>query len=258
MQQQPTDTSRTAFLQRQYRFSQWRGTNRLTENLFIWRFFLIGTELPDWRPERVRTIAVDGSPPLLRSVWRGTSEATVSLEVFECASRLAAHDQVLELLGTIQSTEVRQDEAGRFGDVAFATPTDTLALFARANLAVFVRNAGPTVVPVVDVAAGFDQRLVERPSPGGAVVPEIRRLSLRTYGELRTGITVPLEIEAEDPAGRQVRYTIWTRAGEIRRDGDTLAYHAGPQGSDMITVYAVNESAGVAVSELNVEVRPPE
>ncbi|HEV2704606.1 MAG TPA: hypothetical protein VGV59_01700 [Pyrinomonadaceae bacterium] len=40
-------------LKQRHGFDEWRGRNTLDENLFIWKFFLMGRELPGWRPERV-------------------------------------------------------------------------------------------------------------------------------------------------------------------------------------------------------------
>jgi hypothetical protein len=257
MQPQPADSSLSAFLDKRYDADRWRDTSRLTENLFLWRFFLTGRELPGWQMEKTRSIAVAGTPALTRSLWRrGESEETISVEVFECASRLAAHRNVIDVLGTIQSTAIQRDE-GDLGDVAFVTPPRTLVLFARANAVVFARNADGPTRPVYDAALDIDRHLTTRPEPGGPVVPEIRRLAVGTAGEeVYAGVAVPLTLTAADPLGRPVRYSIWSRLGQVRLENGGLVYQAPTAGTDVVTVYAVNETAGVASAEISIDVRP--
>jgi hypothetical protein len=54
------------------------------------------------------------------------------------------------------------------GDIAFGL-NDTMILFARANIVVLVRNAGPTIIPVSAAARELDQLLVRR-LEGGAPI----------------------------------------------------------------------------------------
>jgi hypothetical protein len=257
MQPQPADSSLSAFLEKRYDADRWRNTSRLTENLFLWRFLLTGRELPGWRMDKTRSIALTGTPPLIRSLWRrGESEETISVEVFECASRLAAHRHVVDVLGTIQSTAIERDE-GEVGDVAFVTSPRTLVLFARANVVVFVRNADGPTRPLYDAALDIDRHLITRPEPGGPVAPEIRQFAIGMPSEVvYAGVAVPVTLSATDPLDRPVAYSIWSRLGQVRLENGGLIYEATTAGTDLVTAYAVNETAGVATAEIRVDVRP--
>ena len=81
------------------------------------------------------------------------------MDVFECASVKAAHDQLIETLGDIESAVVeRRTGKNSIGDVSFGL-NDTMVLFARANLVVLTRNAGRAVVKVTPIARALDKML---------------------------------------------------------------------------------------------------
>jgi hypothetical protein len=109
-----------------------------------------------------------GTPPALRSLWhRGDPMAELlAIDVWVCVSVAAAHDQLLEVLGNAQSDAIeRHRGADGIGDVAF-TLGRTMALFARVNVVVLVRNAGPTTVDVEPAARAIDAILMRLSAPG--------------------------------------------------------------------------------------------
>lgn len=243
-------------LKQRHRFDDWRGVNRLSENLFVWHFFLVGSELEGWQPERIRTIETAEPPTLTRSIWRGPErEQLLALEVYECPSRVAAHEQLIVLLTQFQSTGIDQEPAGELGDIAFLTSGRTVALYARANLAVLARNAGPDVVSVDEPAARLDRLLARRPRPGGALVPRIDIFSPRHAGEILSGERVPLELAVTDPLQRRLWYAFWSRLGEIQLDQGELTYQAGPVGTDQLSAYAINENGDVAEATVSLDVQ---
>jgi len=88
----------------------------------------------------------------------------LAIDLFVCNSVKAAHDQLIQALGNMESDAVeRQTDKSAPGDVAFAL-RETMVLFARANVVVLIRNAGPEVVSVFVVARRLDALLV-RPRP---------------------------------------------------------------------------------------------
>jgi hypothetical protein len=105
-----------------------------------------------------------GKPAALRSLWSRdpAGKTLLAIDLFECKSVAAAHDQLLEVLGQMQSGVVeRRTGKSVPGDVAFGHGK-TMALFARANMVVLIRNAGPTVVPVDAIARTFDALVIKR------------------------------------------------------------------------------------------------
>jgi hypothetical protein len=107
-------------------------------------FDLSGSELTGWTLHRARR-DVRGTLPALRSLWhRGDPMVELlAIDVWVCLSVAAAHDQLLEVLGDVQSDAIeRHRGSGAVGDVAF-TLGHTMMVFARVNVVVQVRNAGP-------------------------------------------------------------------------------------------------------------------
>jgi hypothetical protein len=156
------DVAQKAYLEQRHNAKAWYGRGgRGRRSLKGFRFN--GSELPGWTLQRVR-LDEQAQPPLLRSLWsRGDAmNELLAVDVFECASVRGAHEQLLEALGNIESDAVERRTAQNApGDVAFAL-ADTLLVFARANVVVLLRNAGPTVVSVDEVARALDALLVQR------------------------------------------------------------------------------------------------
>jgi hypothetical protein len=153
------------FLEQHYGAKEWHGRGGRGRR-GLKGFSFDGSELRGWTLERVQRDE-HAKPVAVRSLWhRGESlRELLAVDVFECASVKAAHDQVLEALGNMESTAVeRRTGKNTLGDVTFALG-DTMLLFARANLVVLIRNAGPTVVPVGAVAHDLDALLVGRLEP---------------------------------------------------------------------------------------------
>jgi hypothetical protein len=150
------------FLEQRFGASKWhgraRGSRRLVKN-----FAFDGSEIFGWTLERAQRDE-RAKPPEISSLWRNSEStgALLSVNAFECASVKAAHDQLIVALGNMESGIVeRRTEKTAIGDVAFGL-RDTMVLFARANLVVLIRNAGPTVVRVGTIAREIDKLLVRQ------------------------------------------------------------------------------------------------
>ena len=145
------------YLEQRYATREWLGRGP-TGRRAVTDFAFSGSELEGWT--LVREVREEGTKPLeIRSLWQGGDAAVelLSINVWLCATVRAAHDQVLEALANMQSDAIERHEGP--GDVAFALG-DTMALFARANVTVLIRNAGPKVVPVRPVARAMDELIV--------------------------------------------------------------------------------------------------
>ena len=150
------------FLDDHFAVKEWHG-RRGSGRRMVKGFRSEDLEIKNWKlqraksEQRARTIA-------LRSLWAhgDSGKELLSVDVFECASVKAAHDQLLEMLADVQSPKIeRQTGETAPGDVAFGL-ANTMILFARANLAVWIRNAGPKVVPVGVVARQLDAQILRR------------------------------------------------------------------------------------------------
>jgi hypothetical protein len=154
------------FIEQRFGAKEWYGRGARGRRL-LKDFQFEGSELVEWTLERSARDE-QRKPPAVHSIWRrdeGGNER-LAVDAFECASVKAAHDQLIETLGDIESPAVaRRTGKNIAGDVSFGL-NDTMALFARANVVVLIRNAGRTVVKVGAIARALDRMLERRLEPG--------------------------------------------------------------------------------------------
>jgi hypothetical protein len=146
-------------LERQHDFAQWQGADA-TDAKTIRNFALKGDELPGWALLKSRrNDALD--PPRLDTFWRpaeGASETLLGIHVIERPTVAAAREALLGVLADVQSAAIVRRTDLPIGDVLFGQ--ELMLVFARGNLVVMVRNAGPKVVPVVETAQTIDAVVV--------------------------------------------------------------------------------------------------
>lgn len=259
-------------LKERYNFDEWRDSNTLDQNLFIWHFFLRGDEFPNWQPHQIRELGplpagertrslggdIGEAPRLIQSVWRpstGSAGVAFSLDSYECSSRSAAHELLIRILSNFQSPLVARQPKPTVGDVTFVHPGNGIILFARANHVIVIRSIGGTSVPVTDLARQFDNELIEKPpAPVSRVEPSIRSLRLATT-ELQVGSRVPLEIEAAQTPGQPLMYKLFAREGEVLTEEGQLLYEPTAPGEQDIEVYAVAPDRGVGTGRIQFIVK---
>jgi hypothetical protein len=147
------------FLEDRYEAKEWHGHSGSGKRL-VKEFHFEGSELKSWKLLQVKHSEQDGAK-VLRSMWSHGDDTNelLSIDVFVCSSVKAAHEAVLEALANMQSGAIeRKKEKNTPGDVAFGL-ANTVIVFARANITVLVRNAGPTIVPVGTVARELDTQI---------------------------------------------------------------------------------------------------
>lgn len=242
-------------LKRRHEFEGWRGRNTMAENLLVWRFFLSGSEFIGWEPLRIQSAGTPGGQPGFQSTWKrpgGGPDALLRLDVFECNSRLAAHEFLIQVLGEFESPLLARDGKTDVGDVAFGIPGGRSIVFARANLVISVRNAGRELIPVTELARELDHDLASRPKMGATeVVPAIHRFSAgRT--EISVSGTVSLELEASDPLGRALWFKFFSSSGKVVLEEGRPVYQPEVPGPQEITVFAINANRGAASLTLEV------
>jgi hypothetical protein len=149
-------------LKKRFDYEAWSHDDSSQEKTVLRNVSLSEIELPDWSANRIQRMAAKNVPPYVRSMWQPKGSGTeilVRVEVYECDSTQAAREFLLRLLGEFQSTQIerRSDVAG---DVAFVYVGDTMVLFSRNNIVVWLRNAGAEVVSVTFLAKQFDAHLL--------------------------------------------------------------------------------------------------
>src|SRR5262249_38094558 len=125
----PMPVAIKSFIQKQYSTSKWYGRvgrgRRVVKGL---RFE--SPEIAGWTLHRERRDENE-EPPAIHSLWRrgGSMSELLAIDLFECSSLTAAHDQLIEALANIESDAVqRRTSDNSVGDVAFGL-SNTMDLF---------------------------------------------------------------------------------------------------------------------------------
>ena len=256
-----TDDAYLFSLKWRFEFAAWEQASRLDAELHVWRFRLGGGELAGLAPARIepalppatstvmlhvldrdprareaRPVATASGPRLSKSFWRPVppSKVLINIDVYECASRVAAHETLLQVLGGFQSTKVkRRDDLG-IGDVAFAMPGGAAMAFARGNLTHLARNASRETFDVTEIARQLDQRLVRRPPPVGRAA---RAPIEAATGRYRLSAPSAQEERAETP----LYLKLFSTAGTFVEEDDQIVLHPaadkGPYELGLVAVY---------------------
>ena len=157
-------TAEREALKERHRFREWAGKSATPLDRAVRKFAFTGDELPGLRLDRVDR-REEAQPPRLTAFWRrAATQAVVRIDVFECASVNAAHEYLIDALNEFESAGIGRRTDLTLGDVAFGT--DSVALFARANLVVLVRKAAPQPEPVTPIAQTIDTVILRRLQAG--------------------------------------------------------------------------------------------
>jgi hypothetical protein len=156
------DAEQRGYLQKRYRTSDFASRGKRSHGV-IKDFNFDGSEIPRWKMQRIRRDQ-RARPPVIHSIWSqgDSTDQLLAIDVFECSSVKAAHDQLIEAIGNMESDALnRRSDKGSPGEIAVGLG-DTMILFSRSNVVALIRNAGPTVVPVDEVARKLDALLVRQ------------------------------------------------------------------------------------------------
>lgn len=260
-----TNEETLKYYKNRYGYDSWPKDRRLNVNMFVWQFYLSGNEFSRWEPLSRRRVELDSHPPLITSTWlyqknKQSRASTLNVDIFECETRDAAHDQLLQMLRQFQSPAVEEYSQEEIGDVAFTDPARRVLLFARANLAVSISNGSIDCVEVDEWALRFDDYLIKRPAK---IEPELQPAvgQAATPAEPIDGDPIiPLDVRCEGPAGKQVWYKFFSRSGRVRclRGHPYPCYRAGADAAQhQLTVFTINPSDGAGKQQLTLNVSQP-
>jgi hypothetical protein len=232
-----------------YSFEDWRGANQLGEHLFIYNVYQHPPHFEGWELHQSQLLSAPGQPPAVISTWKQVEAPGIAVlrsELYECSSRLRAHELLVERLAQFQSVEVVRLEPPPVGDVAFTGPGEGFVLFARANLLFFIANARPEQAPVLPLARQLDAELIARPEKPDAGPPRLaRRSAAPAKVEATAGRATPLTPALADAPGRDpgVYYKVFSDKGEVSLQDEELAFEAGEAGPGQIQVYTIRGDA---------------
>lgn len=220
-------------------------------SLFVEGYTAPPDALPGWRLARWRRLPSRAGTVHRDALWQdagGDPETALRLEVYECPSREAAHELVIELLANFQSPLIERRQEPPVGDVAFAAPGDTALLFARGNVVMVLANAGRNLVPVSGLAVRLDEDLASPPpAPAGtAATAAIQRFEAAAT-VTAAGAPAPLRLEPATGA-EGVGWKLFCSSGEVVREGDHLAFHATEPGPAHLVAFSLRPDGTRAAS----------
>ena len=269
------DKQQVKRLKQRYAFEEWQNTNRLEQNLFVWKYVPSVTSLPGWTPYRVQVIKLPQLPAAvstaavapkaliettraIRSIWHrpeGETQVILGLDIYECVSREAAHELLLQLLNNTQSPLVERLPVIEVGDVAFSSSPGSWILFARANVIVIVRNAGRTIVPVMQTADSLDKEFYTKPpeTVSLAGTPRIKMFQAKAT-KARVGSRIPLDIEVVAVQEKPHWYKIFSESGEVEAEKGRLVYRPLEAKPQQVVLYAVSTDGATTSQALRLDV----
>jgi hypothetical protein len=242
-----------AALKKLYDFGVWGGSNRLPMEFLVRRYLVREQTVPQWQLIRARDVRLPDGLRIVQAFWTkagGGDEELIRFDVFESASRLAAHTNMVRILASSEVPSGFIRRANAFGDVAFVGPHDTFAAFARGNLLLLVRNAGRRAVEVPAFANDLDHDLISTPSAADALArpadgaPQFRRLAADRAAAQRGVVPIDLDVDrGSDP----VCVKVVSPSGTLfMRDGRVM-YRQSRRGMQEVSAYAT--ATGGATSQ---------
>lgn len=215
----PTDASMD-FLSQKFLFADWQGLNALRENLLVWNFDLSDIELPGLiLSNSVEANDDQRSIHSIETLWTKSGaeeESLISIVFYECGSREIAHRFLLELVGLF-SLPVLARVQTNVGDVAFASPSNTAVLFARANMTILLIDVSKEPESVLEVAALIDGIIAAKPLDS-EVRPALSdaNLSIPYSGTYCEGEAIPLLSDARAAKQGGTSYRFFSASGNFR------------------------------------------
>ncbi len=246
-------------LKDRYKFNEWRGRNRLGKSdLHFSRFNIPNDLLEDLTRIRKEAIEVPGLPGLQRSVWKipgASASSLVKLNVYQCASREAAHEFLMERLSQAQSAEAYTQSDDKVGDVLFVSSGGRSIFFARANLVIFIALLSDSPVGVTELGAEVDRHLTEAPkqiltrrSPSRHA--EGLKVVMRGTGLRRGRIETLVENKETADASRPYSLKLICRNGKfLPGEGGQLELDSDKPGQTGLAMVVVEDDGSTSVKE---------
>jgi len=232
----------------QYNIEKWAAETTVGKNLFIWKFFLKGKEMPGWELSE-SYVREDSKNVVVKEYYWGNKENTdqsIKMDVFETSSWKDAQRLLLTLLENhmaINLTEAR-DRKIELGDVAYTGLGEIVQhiLFARANMVVIVNSIGKKDISVDTIAKKLDELFYTIPGPSETgLLPPINLFSV-TLDKLYLNQKAGLKIEASDLLGSSAWFKFYSENGEVLKEDGNLFFIPSSRGENQLSVFAIGEN----------------
>ena len=247
-------------MNRKYDTKRWAEQTRAGRTLFIWDYFMSGTEIPGWRLIKRVPPQVYQGRKILTYLWQRAEEELIKVDIIQSTSWQGAHEALLDVLEQFQAPELPEARSRQIelGDVSYVSPGEPLAtaVMACANMVAGVYSVGSKDVPVVEIAKRIDEQLSSRPAPSReGMVPRISEFAAER-GVAKVNEAIPLKLGAQDPQARPMWFKLMTNRGEfqVREDDQRIYFKSGEPGKIDLLLFVTNENGHTTEAPLSIVV----
>ncbi len=188
-------------------------------HLLLWLLQPDPISIPGWQlveAELNETCAWARASDSYWSPQDGTQKTLLHLQLFECESRLLALDFLWQMLQEFHQPEPSLPPEYGTGEVAFADPAQTRALFLRANVIVRIASCGRKRVRVLESARDLDHYLC-RPPETNSNAPDLHLTLLSSPSpNPRVGEVLPVAVRLDPPTESPLVYQFFSSQAALR------------------------------------------
>ena len=247
-------------MNRKYDTKRWAEQTKAGRTLFIWNYFMSGTEMPGWRLIKRVPPQVYQGQKILTYLWQRAEEELIKVDTIQSTSWQGAHEALLGVLEQIQAKELPADRSLHIelGDESYVGRGElrATAVMACANMVAGVYSVGSRGVPVIEVAKRIDEQFSARPAPSRErMVPRISEF-VAERSVARVNEAIPLKLGAQDPQARPVWFKLMANQGEfqVREDDQRIYFKSGEPGQIQLSLFATNENGYTTEAPLSIVV----
>lgn len=247
---------------KKYDFDPWKEAME-ESHLFIWKFFVSGLEVSDWKLERLLVPKTSGKmPAIIQSFWKSLGQSVLRVDIFECSSFARARSFLLEVLGDFETKGMKRrdhfpsktEEENIIGDVLFVDPIEKTLLFARGNMVFLVRGCELPLDVAERFARQFDHLLNSTPhAVDGEKYAETSDFVFPD-GNFHVGDEVELIAKGAD-SNSPASYKFVSSHGEVFSNRNKLTYRPRIAGLNEISIFGIESSQCFFRQRLTVNVR---
>ena len=244
-----------------YDTKRWAEQTRAGRTLFIWNYFMSGTEILNWRLIKRVPPQVYQGRKILTYLWQRAEEELIKVDTIQSTSWQGAHEALLGVLEQIQAPELPEARSLQIelGDVSYVGRGEehlAAAVMACANMVAGVYSVGSRNVPVIEVAKRIDEQFSARPVPSReGMAPRISEFAAERVAA-RVNEAIPLKLGAQDPLERPLWFKLMANRGEfqVREDDQRIYFKSGEPAQIQLLLFATNENGYTAEESLSIEV----
>ncbi|HEV7681759.1 MAG TPA: hypothetical protein VGO68_06530 [Pyrinomonadaceae bacterium] len=255
-------------LKKRHDFAAWSTLPIQNSQVFIWQgrgsrygFFPATT----WSLEGSRSFKGEAETPKITELkYRSAETDDMALRVllYQCGSSANARSFLLNLLGEFQIPVLRRygvllknGFATIVGDVAFNDPQDSVFLFVRANVVVFIQNAGTRNAALTDFARDLDVAIFNIPALLNEEIVDEQQFQLGS-DTFRVGEEMTIESIEKGEFQRDTLYKFATESGEVFSRDNRLIYCSSSTGKQSIVVFTLRDGLLVSRQVIPIFVEP--